>query len=61
MSYIIDGISGTRIIDPDARGQERQRKREKQAQKSEPTDCVSISEEAKKLLEEAEVGEASEA
>lgn len=48
MSYIVDRIPGSLRIDPDAGGQERQRKREKQAQKTETTDSVSISDEAKR-------------
>lgn len=61
MSYIVDRISGGLRIDPDAGGQERQRKRERPAQRSEPTDSVSISEEAKKLLEQSEGEDVSEA
>lgn len=61
MSYIVDRISGSLRIDPDAGEQGRQRKREKPAHKSEPADSVSISEEAKKLLEQAEAEDASEA
>lgn len=61
MSYIVDRISGSLRIDPDAGGQERQRKRDKPAQKSEQADSVSISDEAKKLLEASEIEDASEA
>lgn len=60
MVYIVDRIPGSIRIDPDAGGQERQRKREKQAQKSETTDSVSISDEAKRrssLGEGAEPGD----
>ncbi|GFO65761.1 hypothetical protein [Geomonas paludis] len=60
MSYSVDRISGGLRIDPDAGGQEHQRRRGKPAQKSEPTDSVSISEEAKKLLENAEAEDASD-
>ncbi|MBU5638621.1 hypothetical protein KOM00_17985 [Geomonas sp. Red69] len=60
MSYSVDRISGGLRVDPDAGGQEHQRRRGKSAQKSEPVDSVSISEEAKKLLEKAEAEGASE-
>ncbi|WP_224983754.1 hypothetical protein [Geomonas agri] len=60
MSYSVDRISGGLRIDPDAGGQEQQRRRGRSTQKSEPTDSVSISEEAKKLLEKAETEDASE-
>ncbi|QWV93084.1 hypothetical protein KP004_18245 [Geomonas oryzisoli] len=60
MSYSVDRISGGLRIDPDAGGQEHQRRRGRQAQKSEPADSVSISDEAKKLLEKAEAEDASE-
>ena len=48
MNYIVDKIPGRVRIDPDAGGQERQRKREKPAQKPDSADSVSISEEAKR-------------
>lgn len=48
MSYTVDRIPGGIRIDPDAGGQERQRKRERPAQKPGQTDSVSISEEAKR-------------
>ena len=48
MSYIVDRIPGSIRIDPDAGGQERQKKREKPAHKAGHTDSVSISEEAKR-------------
>ena len=47
MSYSIGRIPGELRIDPDAGGQERQRKREKQAPKGGGKDSVSISEEAR--------------
>jgi len=47
MSYSVDRIPGEVRIDPDAGGQERQRKREKPAHKAAGKDSVSISEEAK--------------
>jgi len=48
VNYIIDRIPGNVRIDPDAGGQERQRKRERPAQKNDPGDSVSISEEARR-------------
>lgn len=48
MSYTVDRIPGTIKIDPDAGGQERQRKRERPAHKPDRMDSVSISEEAKR-------------
>lgn len=48
MSYIVDRIPGSIRIDPDAGGQERQRKREQPQQKAGQTDSVSISDEAKR-------------
>lgn len=57
MSYIVDRIPGSIRIDPDAGGQERQRKRERQAHKAGQADSVSISDEAKRrssLEEESE-------
>lgn len=63
MSYTVDRIPGSIRIDPDAWGQDRQRKREKPAQKSAHGDSVSISEEAKRrssLGEEAEAEDAPE-
>lgn len=48
MSYIVDRIPGSIRIEPDGGGQERQRKREKPAQKTGRTDSVSISDEAKR-------------
>ena len=62
MGYTVDRIPGSIRIDPDAGGQERQRKREKPAHKPEQTDSVSISEEAKRrssLDEGAEPGDES--
>lgn len=58
MSYVVDRIPGSIRIDPEAGGQERQRKREKPAQKSDGMDSVSISEEAKRrsILEEGADG-----
>ena len=47
MSYIVGRIPGEMRIDPDAGGQERQRKRERPAQKTGARDSVSISEEAR--------------
>ena len=47
MSYSVERIPGEVRIDPDAGGQERQRKREKPAQKAGGKDSVSISEEAR--------------
>jgi len=47
MSYIVDRIPGEVRIDPDAGGQERQRKRERPARKAGGKDSVSISEEAR--------------
>ncbi len=61
MSYIVDRISNNLRIDPDAGGQEQRRKREKPGHKADQADSVSISDEAKKLLQEAEVGETPEA
>ncbi|QXE93113.1 hypothetical protein KP001_17990 [Geomonas subterranea] len=60
MGYSVDRISGGLRIDPDAGGQEHQRRRGKPAHKPEPADSVSISDEAKKLLEKAEAGDISE-
>ena len=60
MSYSVDRISGGLRVDPDAGGQERQRKRDKQPHRAEQTDSVSISDEAKKLLEKAEDEETPE-
>jgi len=48
MSYIVGRIPGNVRIDPDAGGRERQRKREKPAQKTDTGDSVSISDEAKR-------------
>lgn len=48
MSYVVDRIPGDIRIEPDARGQERQRKREKAIRKSDGVDSVTISEEAKR-------------
>jgi len=48
MNYIVDRIPGNVRIDPDAGGRERQRKRGKPAQKTETSDSVSISDEAKR-------------
>jgi hypothetical protein len=48
MNYIIGRIPGNVRIDPDAGGQERQRKREKPAQKKDAGDSVSISDEARR-------------
>jgi hypothetical protein len=47
MSYIVGRIPGEMRIDPDAGGQERQRKRERPAHKTGARDSVSISEEAR--------------
>ena len=47
MSYIVGRIPGEMRIDPDAGGQERQRKRERPAHKAGGRDSVSISEEAR--------------
>lgn len=47
MSYSIGRIPGQVRIDPDAGGQEHQRKREKPAQKAGGRDSVSISDEAR--------------
>ncbi|GFO58569.1 hypothetical protein GMST_08940 [Geomonas silvestris] len=47
MSYSVDRIPGRLRIDPDAGGQERQRKREKPPEKKRGKDSVSISEEAR--------------
>ena len=47
MSYIVGRIPGELRIDPDAGGQERQRKREKPGHKAGGKDSVSISEEAR--------------
>ena len=61
MSYIVGRIPGEVRIDPDAGGQERQRKREKPAHKAGGRDSVSISDEARtrsvsqRDAEEAEV------
>ncbi|MBJ6801263.1 hypothetical protein [Geomonas propionica] len=60
MSYSVDRISGGLKIDPDAGGQEHQRRRGRPAQKTEPADSVSISDEAKRLLEKAEAEDASD-
>lgn len=60
MSYVVDRIPGSIRIDPDAGGQERQRKREKPVRKSDGMDSVSISEEAKRrssLADGADSGE----
>ncbi|HBA87721.1 MAG TPA: hypothetical protein DCZ75_06950 [Geobacter sp.] len=54
MVYIVDRIPGSIKIDPDAGGRERQHKREKPAHKSEATDSVSISEEAKRRSSQGE-------
>ncbi|HBG04960.1 MAG: hypothetical protein A2075_14900 [Geobacteraceae bacterium GWC2_58_44] len=48
MNYIVDRIPGNVRIDPDAGGQERQRKREKPAHKNDAGDSVSISDEARR-------------
>ena len=48
MNYIIDRIPGNLRIDPDAGGQERQRKRERPPQKSDAVDSISISDEARR-------------
>jgi len=47
MSYIVGRIPGEVRIDPDAGGQERQRKRERPARKAGGKDSVSISDEAR--------------
>jgi hypothetical protein len=47
MSYSIDRIPGELRIDPDAGGQERQRKRERPQHKADARDSVSISDEAR--------------
>ena len=47
MSYSVGRIPGGIRIDPDAGGQERQRKRERPAQQGGGRDSVSISEEAR--------------
>ena len=47
MSYIVGRIPGEMRIDPDAGGQERQRKRERPVQKQGAKDSVSISKEAR--------------
>jgi len=47
MSYSVDRIPGRLRIDPDAGGQERQRKREKPPQKQGGRDSVIISDEAR--------------
>lgn len=47
MSYSVGRIPGDLRIDPDAGGQERQRKRERPAQKTAGKDSVSISDEAR--------------
>ena len=47
MSFSVDRIPGQIRIDPDAGGQEHQRKREKQAKKGGGKDSVSISDEAR--------------
>ncbi|GFO67286.1 hypothetical protein GMLC_08650 [Geomonas limicola] len=47
MSYSVDRIPGQLRIDPDAGGQERQRKREKPPEKKGGRDSVSISDEAR--------------
>lgn len=52
MSFNIGGIAGSLRIDPDAAGQDNQRKRERKAQKKGSGDSVSISDEARKLLSE---------
>ncbi len=60
MGYTVDRIPGKVRIDPDAGGQERQRKREKPAPRAEQADSVSISDEAKRrssLDEGAEPGD----
>ena len=54
MVYIVDRIPGNVRIDPDAGGQERQRKREKPAHKNDAGDSVSISEEAKRRSSQGE-------
>jgi hypothetical protein len=48
VNYIIDRIPGNVRIDPDAGGQERQRKRERPHQKNDAADSVSISDEARR-------------
>ena len=48
MNYIVGRIPGNIRIDPDAGGQEHQRRREKPAQKTETGDSVSISDEARR-------------
>ncbi|BCG48958.1 hypothetical protein GEOBRER4_n3854 [Citrifermentans bremense] len=60
MSYVVDRIPGSIRIDPDAGGQERQRKREKPSRKSEGMDSVSISEEAKRRSSLEEVADSGE-
>jgi len=61
MSYSVDRIPGEVRIDPDAGGQERQRKREKPAHKAAGKDSVSISEEAKtRSLSERDAEEAEQ-
>lgn len=61
MSYIVDRISSNLRIDPDAGGQDHRRKREKPGHKADQADSVDISEEAKKLLQEADMEESTEA
>ena len=61
MNYIVDRIPGNVRIDPDAGGQDRQRKREKPAQRSDAGDSVSISEEAKRRSSRDEGSEPGDA
>lgn len=60
MNYIVGRIPGNVRIDPDAGGQERQRKREKPAQKPDAADSVSISDEARRRSAQADAAEPEE-
>lgn len=54
MNYTVGRIPGNVRIDPDAGGEGRQRKREKPAQKNDPGDSISISEEARRRSSEGD-------
>ena len=61
MSYIVGRVSGEVRVDPDAGGQGRERKREKQTRKAGGRDSVSISDEARtRSVSERDAGEAEE-